>query len=66
MLFFVSHSVRFITLTLLFLPAFALAGLGGRGARPRLLRWYMAACGTAFVKLGQMLALRYDLPSAFT
>jgi ubiquinone biosynthesis protein len=28
---------------------------------PRVLRWYFEACGGAYVKLGQLLAARYDL-----
>ncbi|MBM7808052.1 ubiquinone biosynthesis protein [Geodermatophilus bullaregiensis] len=33
----------------------------GRDAGPRLLRWYFETCGGGYVKIGQLLASRYDL-----
>lgn len=33
---------------------------GGKGS-PQLLRWYFETCGAGFVKVGQLLAMRYDL-----
>jgi ABC1 atypical kinase-like domain len=35
--------------------------LAGRDAGPGLPRWYLQTCGGAFVKLGQVLAIRYDV-----
>ncbi|MBZ0301500.1 MAG: AarF/ABC1/UbiB kinase family protein, partial [Anaerolineae bacterium] len=49
--------------TALFALAFV---LGLPLGRPRLLRWYFQTCGHGFVKLGQVLAMRYDLlPMAY-
>jgi len=49
-----------------FLIAFAFRRLHGPSTGPRLLRWYFQTCGAGFVKLGQMLAMRYDfLPAAY-
>ena len=49
-----------------FLIAFAFGRLRGPSTGPRLLRWYFQTCGAGFVKLGQMLAMRYDfLPAAY-
>ncbi|MGB8190770.1 MAG: AarF/UbiB family protein, partial [Chitinophagaceae bacterium] len=33
----------------------------GTDGRPRLLKWYLQSCGSAFIKLGQLMAMRYDL-----
>jgi ubiquinone biosynthesis protein len=63
---FVGRTSRIVVLTLFFLVAFFLRRLGGSTAGPRLLRWYFQSTGAAFVKLGQVLAMRYDLlPAAY-
>jgi ubiquinone biosynthesis protein len=46
-----------LILSLIFLPQLALR----RRAAPVVLRRYLQACGGGFVKLGQILAMRYDL-----
>jgi ubiquinone biosynthesis protein len=58
---FVGRSARIAALTLLFVPAFLFRRISGPLAGPRLLHWYFRSCGGAFVKLGQILAMRYDL-----
>jgi len=59
----VARTVRLLALTAVFLPQFV---LGGRHAAPSVLKRYLQACGGGFVKLGQMLAMRYDLlPEAY-
>src|ERR1041384_63592 len=63
---FIGRTIRIVILALLFIPAFFLARLVRPSAGPHLLRWYLQACGAAFVKLGQVLAMRYDLlPAAY-
>ncbi|HSR22648.1 MAG TPA: AarF/UbiB family protein, partial [Candidatus Eisenbacteria bacterium] len=52
-----ARAVRLAILSLVFLPALVVRGR----AAPAALRSYLQACGGAFVKLGQALALRYDL-----
>lgn len=58
---FLGRTIRIAGLTLFFIPAFTLHKLFARQAGPRLLRWYLQSCGAGFVKLGQILAMRYDL-----
>jgi ubiquinone biosynthesis protein len=59
----VARTVRLLALTAVFLPQFL---FGGRRAGPSVLKRYLQACGGGFVKLGQMLAMRYDLlPEAY-
>ena len=57
----ISRTARIVGLTVICLPAFLLRGLLGPRAGPRILRWYLQSCGAAFVKFGQVLAMRYDL-----
>jgi ubiquinone biosynthesis protein len=58
----VARTVWLVALTAVFLPLLTLR----RRARPTVLRQYLQACGGGFVKLGQMLAMRYDLlPEAY-
>lgn len=52
--------------TVVFVPVFLLARLMGARAAARVLRYYLGTCGGGFVKLGQLLATRYDLlPAAY-
>ena len=60
-LVYFGRSIRVASITLFFLLAFLLHRLLRPKRAPSLLRWYFAACGGAFVKLGQFLATRYDL-----
>ena len=66
-LLYLLRLARLGVLTAIFLPVFLLARfrflpwLGGRG--PVLLRWYLETSGAGFVKIGQILAMRYDLLS---
>src|SRR3984893_62760 len=61
-LYAIGRTARLMILSLIFLPQLALRR---RGA-PVALRRYLQACGGGFVKLGQILAMRYDLfPEAY-
>lgn len=42
-------------------PALLVRGLFGPDAGPRILRWFFERCGGGYVKIGQLLASRYDL-----
>src|SRR5215467_534495 len=58
----VARTIWLAVLSLFFLPQLALR----RRAAPTVLKQYLQACGGGFVKLGQMLAMRYDLlPEAY-
>lgn len=58
----VARTVRLVALAVVFLPQLALR----RRAAPTVLKHYLQACGGGFVKLGQMLSMRYDLlPEAY-
>ena len=50
-----------LVLSLLAAPALLLRNLFGPTAGPRILRWYFQTCGGGYVKVGQLLATRYDL-----
>ena len=52
---------RIVGLTLLCVPPMALLAFFHSARSPGLLRWYFQTSGGLFVKLGQILALRYDL-----
>jgi len=58
---FITRTSRIIILTVVFTIAFIFPQLFGNKRRPKLLRWYLQSCGSAFIKLGQLLAMRYDL-----
>jgi ubiquinone biosynthesis protein len=60
-LVFVARSLRFLALTALLVPVFLVRRLGGPAGGPSALRWYLQTSGATFVKLGQLLATRYDL-----
>src|ERR687892_1402584 len=50
-----------LVLSLLAAPALLLRSLFGPTGGPRVLRWYFETCGGGYVKVGQLLATRYDL-----
>jgi len=50
-----------VFLSLLAAPALLFRNLFGPTAGPRILRWYFETCGGGYVKVGQLLATRYDL-----
>jgi predicted unusual protein kinase regulating ubiquinone biosynthesis (AarF/ABC1/UbiB family) len=52
---------RLVVLSVAAVPVFLLAPLVGPTGSPRALRWYFEACGGGYVKIGQLLATRYDL-----
>lgn len=61
-LYALARTVRLLLLSLFFLPQLAF----GRQRAPAVLRRYLQTCGGGFVKLGQVLASRYDLlPEAY-
>ena len=65
-LFFLARTVRILAFTTAFAVAFGVHRLVSPASGPRLLRWYLQSTGAAFVKLGQILAMRYDLlPSRY-
>jgi ubiquinone biosynthesis protein len=52
--------------TAVFLPSFAVVRVVAPAAAPRYLRWFLQLLGGGFAKLGQMLAMRFDLlPPAY-
>jgi ubiquinone biosynthesis protein len=52
---------RLFALTVVATPVFLVRGFLGPTGGPRVLRWYFEACGGGYVKIGQLLATRYDL-----
>jgi ubiquinone biosynthesis protein len=52
---------RLFALTVLVTPVLLVRNLFGPTAGPRVLRWYFETCGGGYVKVGQLLATRYDL-----
>jgi len=52
---------RLLVVSLLAAPALLVRGAAGPMAGPRVLRWYFETCGGGYVKVGQLLATRYDL-----
>jgi ubiquinone biosynthesis protein len=52
---------RLLVLSLVAAPALVVRNAFGPTAGPRLLRWYFQTCGGGYVKVGQLLATRYDL-----
>jgi len=57
----ISRLTRLVALTVLVTPVLLVRNLLGRTAGPRVLRWYFETCGGGYVKVGQLLATRYDL-----
>lgn len=56
---FIVRSISITVLTIFFAIGFILTG--EKAARAKILKWYLESCGSAFIKLGQVLAMRYDL-----
>ena len=50
-----------LLLSLLAAPALLVRNAFGPTCGPRVLRWYFETCGGGYVKMGQLLATRYDL-----
>lgn len=50
-----------LVLSLLTAPALLVRNAFGPTTGPRVLRWYFETCGGGYVKVGQLLATRYDL-----
>jgi predicted unusual protein kinase regulating ubiquinone biosynthesis (AarF/ABC1/UbiB family) len=61
MLLTVVRVCRLVALTVLVTPLLLVRNLFGPTFGPRVLRWYFEACGGGYVKIGQLLATRYDL-----
>jgi len=61
MMLAVARIVRLVALTLLVTPVLLVRNLFGPHTGPRTLRWYFETCGGGYVKIGQLLATRYDL-----
>lgn len=57
----VARLCRLFVLSLLVAPALLARNAFGPTAGPRVLRWYFETCGGGYVKVGQLLATRYDL-----
>ena len=57
----VARLSRLLVLSLVVAPALLLRNLFGPTGGPRILRWYFETCGGGYVKVGQLLATRYDL-----
>src|SRR5262245_31540315 len=57
--YLVWRTAMLLVLTTVGLAALPIMALTGRW--PQLLRWYLESAGGGFVKLGQLLATRYDL-----
>jgi hypothetical protein len=52
---------RLLALSAIVAPLLLVRNLLGPTGGPRVLRWYLEACGGGYVKVGQLLATRYDL-----
>jgi ubiquinone biosynthesis protein len=52
---------RVLVLSLVAAPALLVRNAVGPTCGPRVLRWYFETCGGGYVKVGQLLATRYDL-----
>jgi ubiquinone biosynthesis protein len=57
----VARLARLFALTVLVTPVLLVRSLFGPTGGPRVLRWYFETCGGGYVKIGQLLATRYDL-----
>jgi predicted unusual protein kinase regulating ubiquinone biosynthesis (AarF/ABC1/UbiB family) len=57
----IARLTRLLALTVLVTPVLLVRNLLGPTGGPRVLRWYFEACGGGYVKVGQLLATRYDL-----
>lgn len=57
----VARLSRLLGLSVLVAPLLLVRNLFGPTGGARVLRWYLEACGGGYVKVGQLLATRYDL-----
>jgi ubiquinone biosynthesis protein len=57
----IARLARLFAVTILVTPVLLVRNLFGPTAGPRVLRWYFETCGGGYVKVGQLLATRYDL-----
>lgn len=58
---YIVRTFQILFLSLLFLAKYSIKFVKGDEYGPALVRWYFIACGGGFIKLGQILAMRYDL-----
>jgi len=57
----VARLSRLLLVSMVVAPVLLLRNAFGPTCGPRVLRWYFQTCGGGYVKLGQLLATRYDL-----
>lgn len=57
----VARLSRLLLVSSVVAPALVMRNAFGPTCGPRVLRWYFQTCGGGYVKLGQLLATRYDL-----
>jgi ubiquinone biosynthesis protein len=57
----IARLTRLFALTVLVTPILLVRNVFGPTVGPRVLRWYFETCGGGYVKIGQLLATRYDL-----
>ena len=63
----IARLTRLFAVTVLVTPILLVRNVFGPTVGPRVLRWYFETCGGGYVKVGQLLATRYDLlPPAYT
>ena len=57
----IARLTRLFAVTVLVTPVLLVRNMFGPTVGPRVLRWYFETCGGGYVKVGQLLATRYDL-----
>jgi ubiquinone biosynthesis protein len=57
----IARLARLFAVTVLVTPVLLVRNVFGPTVGPRVLRWYFETCGGGYVKVGQLLATRYDL-----
>jgi ubiquinone biosynthesis protein len=57
----IARLTRLFAITMLVTPILLVRNVFGPTVGPRVLRWYFETCGGGYVKIGQLLATRYDL-----
>jgi ubiquinone biosynthesis protein len=57
----IARLTRLFAVTVLVTPVLLVRNVFGPTVGPRVLRWYFETCGGGYVKVGQLLATRYDL-----
>jgi ubiquinone biosynthesis protein len=63
----IARLTRLFAVTMLVTPVLLVRNVFGPTVGPRVLRWYFETCGGGYVKVGQLLATRYDLlPPEYT